>query len=124
MEKVIVSAVMITGICRKRAQRALNALYKLTIIDQMEIIIVDLGATDSPSFTCTPNIRISIIPIPKNTSWVSARMTAVQKATGEIVAFIEDHSFAMPDWAEEIARSFEGPWSAVGNSVVNANPET
>jgi len=124
MEKVIVSAVMITGTCRKRAQRALDALCEQTIIDQLEIIIVDLGASESPPFTCAPNIRISIIPMPKNTSWASARMTAVKKATGEIVAFIEDHSFAQPDWAEQVAKAFEGPWAAVGYSVVNANPET
>jgi len=115
---------MITGTCRKRAQRALNALSEQTIIDQMEIIIVDLDASDSPPFTYSPNIRISIIPMAKDTSWASARMTAVRKATGEIVAFIEDHSFAKPDWAEQVARAFAGPWAAVGYSVINANPET
>ena len=124
MEKVIVSAIMITGTCRKRAQRSLDALYGQTIIDKMEIIIVDLAATDSQPFTYSQNIRISIIPMPKNTSWASARMTAVKKATGEIVAFIEDHSFAEPDWAEQVSREFEGPWAAVGYCVVNANPET
>lgn len=124
MEKVIISAVMITGTCRKRAQKALNALYEQTIIDQMEIIVVDLSASDSPPFTFIQNIRISIIPMPINTSWASARMTAVKKATGEIVAFIEDHSFAKPDWAEQLAIAFEGPWAAVGYSVINANPET
>ena len=107
MEKVVVTVIMITGTCRKRAQRALNALYEQTIIDQMEIIIVDLGAIDSPPFTYSPNIRISVIPMPKNTSWASARMAAVKKTTGEIVAFIEDHSFAKPDWAEQVARAFE-----------------
>jgi glycosyltransferase involved in cell wall biosynthesis len=62
--------------------------------------------------------------MPKNTSWASARMAAVEKATGEIVAFIEDHSFARPDWAEQLVRAFDGPWAAVGYSVVNANPQT
>ena len=124
MGKVIVSAIMITGTCRKRAQRALDALYEQTIIDQMEIIIVDLGASESPPFTRAPNIRISIIPMPYHTSWALARMAAVRKATGKIVAFIEDHSFAHPDWAEQVAREFEEPWAAVGYSVVNANPET
>lgn len=124
MEKIIITAIMITGTCRKRSQRALDRLCEQTIIDQMEIIIVDLGASESPPFTCAPNIRISIIPMPRHTSWSSARMTAVQKATGEIVAFIEDHSFAKPDWAEQVARTFEGPFAAVGYSVVNANPET
>jgi len=124
MEKVIVSAVMITGTCRRRAQRALYALYEQTIIEQMEIIVVDLGASESPPFICAPNIRISIIPMPKNTSWALARMTAVRKAIGEFVAFIEDHSFAKPDWAEQLTLAFEGHWAAVGYSVVNANPKT
>lgn len=124
MEEIIVTAIMITGTCRKRAQSALDALYVQTIVDQMEIIIVDLGASESPPFTCGSNIRISIIPMPKNTSCASARMTAVKKATGEIVAFIEDHSFAKPDWAEQLASAFEEPWAAVGYSIVNANPES
>jgi glycosyltransferase involved in cell wall biosynthesis len=124
LKKVILSAVMITGTCRKRAQKALDALYEQTIIDQIEIIVADLGAKDCPPFISAPNIRISIIPMPKNTSWASARMAAVQRATGEIIAFIEDHSFARSDWAEHVVRTFEGPWAAVGYSVVNANPTT
>lgn len=121
MKKVIVTAIMITGTCRKRAQRALNALYEQTIIKQMEIIVFDLGSKEYPPFTYPTNIRISIISMPKDTSWALARTNAVKKAIGEILAFIEDRSFAKPDWAEQVAKAFEEPWAAVGYSVVNAN---
>lgn len=124
MKEAILSAIMVTGTCRKRAQKAIDALCVQSIIDQMEIIIVDIGAADSPPFKCSSDIRISIIPMPKNTTWASARMTAVKRATGKIVAFIEDHSFAKHDWAEQLALAFKEPWAAVGYSVLNANPET
>lgn len=124
MAKVILSAVMITGMCRERAQEALEALYGQTMIDQMEIIIVDLGASESQPFTYPTRARINVLPKPQETSWAAARMAAVEKASGDIVAFIEEHSFAFPDWAENIVETFKGPWAAVGYSVVNANPQS
>lgn len=125
MKKIILSAVMIAGTCRKRAQKSLDALCQQTIIDQMEIIVVDLGAETCPPFTVDSNIRVSTIQMPKFTSWAVARTAAIFKtAESQIVAFIEDHSFAAPDWAEQIVNAFTGPWAAVGYSVMNANPET
>lgn len=124
MEKVILAAAMITGTCRERAQEALDALCRQTIIDQMEIIVVDLCASKSKPFTYPTSARVIVLPKPQETSWAAARMAAVKKASGDIVAFIEEHSFAHPDWAENVAKAFEGPWAAVGYSVVNANPQS
>jgi glycosyltransferase involved in cell wall biosynthesis len=124
MAKVILSAVMITGKCRERAQEALDALCEQTIIDRMEIIVVDLSASTSKPFTYQPNARVVIMSKSPETSWAAARMAAVKKASADIVAFIEDHSFAYPDWAESVAEAFKGPWAAVGYGVVNANPQT
>ncbi|MGB3863416.1 MAG: glycosyltransferase [Candidatus Aminicenantaceae bacterium] len=124
MEKVILSAVMITGTRRERAQEALDFLCRQTIIEKMEIIVVDLGASTYKPFIYPPSACIIVIPKPQETSWAAARMAAVKKASGDIVAFIEEHSFAHPDWAENVAKAFEGPWAAVGYSVVNANPQS
>ena len=124
MEKVILSAAMITGTCRERAQEALDVLCRQTIIDKMEIIVVDLGASMSKPFTYPPSVRVIVMPKSQETFWAAARMDAVKKASGDIIAFIEDHSFAHPDWAENVAKAFEGPWAAVGYSVVNANPQS
>lgn len=124
MEKVILSAVMVTGICRARAQKALDALVRQTIIDQMEIIVVDLGASTAKPFFYPPSARVKVMPKPLETSWAAARSAAVKKVSTDIVAFIEDHSFAHPDWAGSVVEAFKGPWAAVGYSVVNANPRT
>lgn len=49
---------------------------------------------------------------------------AYRLATGDIVAFIEDHCFPRFDWAEVLLKAYEGPWAAVGYAFTNANPGT
>jgi cellulose synthase/poly-beta-1,6-N-acetylglucosamine synthase-like glycosyltransferase len=38
------------------------------------------------------------------------------------VAFLEEHSRALPGWLAETLRAFRGPWAAVGPRVISANP--
>jgi hypothetical protein len=52
------------------------------------------------------------------------RAWGLREATAPIVAYGEDHCFPDPTWAEALLRAHEGPWTAVGPTFRNANPET
>ncbi|MBA2461465.1 MAG: hypothetical protein H0V45_06845 [Actinobacteria bacterium] len=39
-------------------------------------------------------------------------------------AFIEDHCYPAPGWAEALLEAHQGEWAAVGYGFTNANPET
>src|SRR5207244_2412948 len=48
----------------------------------------------------------------------------IRQAKAAIVALAEDHCFPDPQWAERLIASYQGPWTAVGPAVRNANPKT
>ena len=47
---------------------------------------------------------------------------AVPRTEAPVVALLEDHAFPAPDWAEGLLRAMQGPWTAVGCVMDNANP--
>lgn len=52
------------------------------------------------------------------------RAAGVRAATAPIVAFMQDHAFPVPGWAEALLSRYEGPWSGVSFVFENDNPGT
>jgi len=63
-----------------------------------------------------------VLEVPSVTSCAAANTAGVRAASAPIVALVEDHSFPAPDWAAALLEAHDGPWTAVGPAVVNANP--
>lgn len=53
-----------------------------------------------------------------------AASLAVPLADADLLAFVEDHAFPEPDWAERIIEAHRGDWSVVGSVYENANPKS
>ena len=53
-----------------------------------------------------------------------AFVPGIRAATAPLVALLENHVYPERGWAAEIVRAFEGPWSAVGSIITNANTDT
>jgi hypothetical protein len=52
-----------------------------------------------------------------------AKAMGVWAAAAPLVAFVEDHSYPDPSWAEALVSAYaRGPFAAVGPVVLNANP--
>ncbi len=59
------------------------------------------------------------------TSTTRARAEGVRAACAPVVAFVEDHAFPAPGWAEALMERHEdGEWTAVGPVIANANPRS
>lgn len=100
----------------------LRHLHEQTVSGQCELVLVSpeaLPLESIPSgFASLQQVRSSLLP-----SSSEARAAGVRAARGELVAFVEDHSFPLQDWAEHLMRRFEsGPWTGVGPAVLNGNP--
>jgi len=125
--KAYLSAVVVIGTRRARAQRVIHALCSQTFGGQMEIIVVDIAPESTPALAPKSgnSIPYRYLRMPDERHWGVGKAEAVRQASGEVVAFLEDHCFPSPRWADAVARAFQsGPWAAVGYAFTNANPRS
>ena len=62
------------------------------------------------------------MPSPEYGSYGSLRAQAAQQAHGKLIAFIEEHCFALPGWVEAVLSHLDGEWAAIGGEMHSANP--
>ncbi len=124
MSRPDLTAVIVVGTRRKRAQRSLDSLGSQTAASRMEVLIMDLSDEDTPPLVAPPAVQVDFVRRPGWENWCWARAEAVRRAQSPVVAFIEDHCYASPRWAEHLLDAYQGPWAAVGYGFANANPET
>ena len=117
----ILTVATVAGAQRGRTQRQLAALAAQTIAAQIEVVVVDtrprLDPIDPPG-----SLDVKVLQ-DGSLSFGAARAEAVRAARTEIVAFLEDHCYPEPSWAEALAGAYRGPWVSVGYAVGNANPD-
>ncbi len=119
------SAVIVVGGERDRAQQVVDALYTQTAAAAIEIIIVDAGSEEV--YPHPIQIQPSIIPthyVRATGTWGALRAAGVRAARAPIVAFTEDHSMPASTWAQAIIDAADEPWVVAGYAYVNANPDT
>ncbi len=115
------SAVVVVGPVRDRAQRVIDDLCRQTAAEHMEIVLVDLIATAQAIETTGP-ARAVYAGCHSSPSWGEARAAGVRAASSPVVAMLEDHCFPTTTWAEALIGAHRGPWAAVGYAFTNANP--
>jgi hypothetical protein len=120
---ILLSAILVAGPCRERAQRVVDALCSQTQVDSIEIVILDLVSDSTPQLQTVPGVRTTYIKLPEIESWGKARAEGTRRASSAVVAFIEDHCYPAPDWAEALIEAHKGPWAAVGYAFTSANPQ-
>jgi hypothetical protein len=113
------SAVVAIGPQRLRGRRCVEALLAQEGAD-LEVIAVDIAPEGTPPLGLeAPNLRSLRRP---GSAWGEARTAGVRASSGEIVAFLEEHTVAEPGWAAALIRAYDEPWDAVGYAFTNANP--
>lgn len=119
------STIMVVGSRRRRAQTAIDALGSQTIAGQMELVIVDAtDPTRHPDLAMPERMRATYLRFPSGTSWGNCRHHGLKHAAAPLVAFIEDHCFAGPGWADAVVKAFQSGHAAVGYGFTNANPRS
>ena len=115
---------MVAGECRERVQRALDRLCAQTAREAIEIVVVDLAREEVPPLVTPPEAPVEILRLPGVQEWAVARRAGLEQTSGPVVAFVEEHCFTEPGWAQALIEAHEGPWASVGYGFRNANPQS
>ena len=103
------SAIVVVGEMRERAQLVIDRLATQTVASAMEIVIADTASESCPRLIDPTNgIPVRYLKCASSLSWGEARAVAAQAASAPLAAFIEDHSIPTPTWAEGILRASDG----------------
>lgn len=119
-------SVIVLGYCNSENFRmALDHLKAQTISTLLELIIVTPsreGLNIAPS-NLEGFSNYKILELGEFKSEGAAKAAGVMAATAPLVAFMEDHSYPEPLWAEALVNAHsQGNYAVVGPIILNANP--
>ena len=101
-------------------ERTMQSLRAQASFDSMEVIIVDCSQPGTPPLEGSDHPNVRTVCMPRDaTTMAQARAEGVRDAQAPIVAFLDEHSFAMAGWAEALIEAHKGPWAGVGGEIYN-----
>lgn len=113
---------VVVGELRERAADCLASLLDQNLGERLEVLLVDVAGAGAPPVRGSDAPQVRVLVRPPATTFAQARAVAVRTARGAVVAFLEEHSLALPGYGEALLRAHAGPFAGVGPAVVNANP--
>ncbi len=123
--KTELSAILITGSDIDILRRSISYLDKQTAKSKIELVIVcpSLGDMNVREGELDSFSAAELVELPDFISVGDAFAAGISRANSPIVAYVEEHSYPDPGWAQAILDAHRGPWAAVGWGIENANPE-
>jgi hypothetical protein len=106
-------------------RRVVECLCKQEIADRIELVVAtpQPSAFEIPERVCAALAGVQVVPGEIDTL-PQARAAAIRAARAPVVVFGETHSFPEAGWAQALLETHRGSWTAVGPTIVNANPES
>lgn len=126
-EAPLVTVLVATSGRGRTVRRTLRHLRAQTIGRRIELVLIgpdegsfgDLADEETAGFArCR---RMAVGPFDEVER---AFVPGIRAATAPIVALLENHVYPEPGWAAAVVAAFDGPWSAVGSVITNANTRT
>lgn len=114
-----ISIVLIVDRQRQRAERCLQALLGQTMVDRMEILLIDLAAERSGPLSGSRHPSVRPLPASRSLSIGELQASGVLAARAPVVAFLEEHCVAHPGWAEATVEALRSDVAAVGGERRN-----
>lgn len=100
-----------------RTQKGREKLEVILVAPCADRIELDESAMDE-------FLSYKVIEVGHMSSTARARAAGVLEASARVVAFVEDHAFPAPGWAEALINRHREEWAAVGPVISNANPRS
>ena len=99
---------LIAGDLRERAERSLRHILAQTALERMEVVVVDVNRSGG-SFAGGDHPQVRYLHRPQFRYYCEAQGEIVRQSRAPVVAFLEDHCYAQPTWAEEILQTLKNP---------------
>ncbi|WP_022882133.1 glycosyltransferase family 2 protein [Gryllotalpicola ginsengisoli] len=124
--QLTVTVVVITYRRPDYVETCLTHLRSLTTPVEQVVVVDSAPAGDTASEQLVaerfPEVEYVRSGLPKGTM-PEARQLGFARATGDVVAFIDDDSFVYPQWRDELVKPYADPAvAAVGGRAINGTP--
>jgi Glycosyl transferase family 2 len=104
---------------RAMLEPTLRALDAQPERSRMQVIVVEAVGGETRRALLDRRPRVEVIAVDRKMTIPALRHLGVMRATGNLVAILEDHGEVAPDWAAALIEAHDGPWGAVGGVVEN-----
>ena len=118
-----VTVIIITRNQARALRRCLEALQLSTILEQIEIIVVDNASTDGSNVIQDDFEKITYLKLPKNFGWTKAANIALRSSLAESVMFLDPRVEVAPEAIAELASVVSQESNAAAASAVLTTPE-
>lgn len=118
------SVVLVTPTGFSQIHETVGYLLAQTVLDRIELVIVapSQGAVAGGAAVLDQFPWHRVVPVERIVRRGTAAAEGVRVARAPVVAFIEEHAFPAPGWAEAFLRAHEDRWTVVSPAMRNANP--
>ena len=118
-----VTVLIITRNQARALRRCLQALHQSTILDQIEIIVIDNASTDGSNVIQDDFEKITYLKLPKNFGWTKAANIAMRSSLAESILFLDPRVELAPDSIELLAAEISQESEAAAASALLTTPE-
>lgn len=92
-----VTVIIVTRNQARALRRCLEALHRSTILDRIEIIVIDNASTDGSNVIQDDFEKITYLKLPKNFGWTKAANIAMRSSLAESILFLDPRVELAPD---------------------------
>ncbi len=102
-------------------EQCIDSLLNQSYRGDYEIILIDSSVDRTPQIVTSSYPDVKLIHLGQKTDPGTARNLGVNKAKGDIIAFIDSDCIAAKDWLEKIYVAHDLSYNVIGGSVSNGN---
>ncbi len=109
-----------------QVRQTIEHLRAQTALQGMEVIVVALSPAEFrlPGQMEKEFENLSVVEAATVVRRGAAAAVGVKHSRAPVIAFVEEHSFPAPRWAESLINGHRQPYDVVGPVVINENPAT
>ncbi|MCP4650148.1 MAG: glycosyltransferase [PVC group bacterium] len=104
--------------------KCIDSLKNQSYENEYEIILVDSSDDNTPNIVRQEYPDTKLTHLEEKTDPGTARNLGIEKAKGEIIAFIDSDCIASYDWLKNIETAYDQGYNVVGGAVDIANEES
>jgi GT2 family glycosyltransferase len=105
-------------------RECLTSLARQADCEDTEVIVISNYNSGALAMVEREFPTVNLISVPEQTTVPELRTRGISRASGEIIALLEDHCTFDENWCAEIKKAHELPYSIIGGSVENASGES